>query len=172
MRYLPGRGFSLIETLVVIGVFSIIAIVISQSVSSTLVGSKKSDATATVRGELNYATSYIERHLRSAKSIPPASCTGSGSDTISYIDDSGQNASFSCRVDSSCSPSGVSYVASGADRLTSSQTVCITSCQFKCTQISKQPPTIEISLQGKNKGGSGAEDSVVDVKTSVTLRAY
>lgn len=167
------RGFSLIETLVVIGLFSILAIVVSRSVSTTLTGTRKSDATANVRGELNYAINVIDRHLRSAKSIENCSQTGTASTTIWYNDQDGVRTNFSCTPDAACTASSISNVASSSARLTSTQTICITNCQFVCTQpATNQPPTVDVLIQGVSKGVSGVEDVAVEVKTSITLRAY
>lgn len=171
------KGFSLIETLVVIAVFAVIATIVSQSTTAGLLGSRKSDATSQVREELDHALSVMERHLRTAKSIAPADCstTGVTVDALDFTDQNGTVTNFTCVDLPSCSASTNTYVASGSGslRLTSQENICITSCQFTCRQpVSNLPPTVEIVLEGKSKNSVGAESASIRVQTSVTLRAY
>lgn len=167
-------GFSLIETLVVIAMFAIIAMVVSHSTTTSLVGSRKSDASTKVRENLSIALSVIERQLRSAKEITSA-CTGVSSTSISYIDEYGNPSTFNCNPSSSCSSGTNTYVSSGSAsvRLTSPETICITACSFTCTPSgSNLPPTVTISIEGRSKDTTGVEDTSVRLETGVSLRAY
>lgn len=69
------KGYSVIEILVVIGVFAVLAVVATQSVSLSLRSSKKSDSTMVVRNELDYAAGSIERNLQFAGEIIVPNCT-------------------------------------------------------------------------------------------------
>ncbi|KKQ74848.1 MAG: hypothetical protein US97_C0055G0001, partial [Microgenomates group bacterium GW2011_GWF1_38_5] len=46
------RGYSVVEILVVVGIFAVMAVIATQSVSLSLKSSKKSDSTMLVRNEL------------------------------------------------------------------------------------------------------------------------
>ena len=63
------QGFSLLEILVVIAVFSILAILTTQAVLLTLKGSKKSESLTKVRGSIDYSLAIIERSIRNAEYI-------------------------------------------------------------------------------------------------------
>lgn len=167
------KGFSLIETLVVVALFSVIGIVVSQSTAISLTGSRKADASTLVRENLNNAASVMERHLRSARSV---TCSTTPPETsISYKDENGNDSTFSCNVSPNCNSGTNTYVSSGSAsvRLTSSQEVCITACEFRCNpSTGALPPNIQIYLQGRSKNISGVEDTTIDIRTSVTVRAY
>lgn len=170
------KGFSLIETLVVVGLFALIGIVVSQSTAITLTGSRKADASAKVRENLTQTMGLIERQLRSARSITSA-CNNSSRQSISYTDADGTPASFSCNPNSTCHSSSSTYVSStspvSTNRVTSTDTLCITSCQFICRpNASGTPPSIDVILEGKSKEATGVEDTSIRVQTKINLRAY
>lgn len=171
-----NSGFSLIETLVVVGLFAVIGIVVAQSTAVSLQGSRKADASSKVRENLNQAINVMERQLRSAKAItsPVCSTGGTSSTSINYTDQRGNPGSFTCYPEPNCTSN--SYVASPSAgtplNLTSVETLCITACQFTCTKPVSGPPTIDILLEGKSKEATGVEDTTIIVKTSVNLRAY
>lgn len=66
---LTRKGFSLIEMLIVVGVFSILAVIVTQTLAASLRGSKKSENLGKVRENVEYALNYIERTLRSANKL-------------------------------------------------------------------------------------------------------
>jgi len=167
------RGFSLIETLVVIAMFAIVAAVVSQSTAVSLRGSKKSDASAKTRENLSSAIGVIERRLRGASEITTV-CDGvTPTQSVQLTNQDGVTNTISCNPDTSCTSGSNTYVLLDSDKLTSTDDICITKCDFVCTQPSTNlPPTIEITIQGQSKDATGIEDTSVEVKTSVTLRAY
>src|SRR4030043_751743 len=70
-------GYSIIEILIVIGIFAIFSVVVTQSVILSLRGTKKSGSVVTVKEDLEYAASTIERVLQNATSITdPNPCSG------------------------------------------------------------------------------------------------
>lgn len=172
------KGFSLIETLVVVGLFALVGIIVSQSTATSLTGSRKADASIKVRENLNQALSVMERQIRSAQSIT-STCAAGGttSENISYVDQSGNSAGFSCNPNPNCTTTSTTAVSStsavSTDRITSTDTLCITACQFVCTRVnSNLPPTVDIILEGRSKEATGVEDTAIRVQTSVNLRAY
>src|SRR3990170_3264778 len=64
-----GRGYSIVELLVVVTIFTFLAIIVTQAVVLTLRGSRKGESLISVRENLDYAFAVMERQLRSARSI-------------------------------------------------------------------------------------------------------
>src|SRR3990167_11388670 len=102
------KGFTLIEILVVITIFSVLTILVTQTIIFSLRSTKKSESLNQARQNLDYAAQIVERHIRNADRIE--TCSGSPVTSISYYDAYGIASSFSCVSD---------YVASGSYRLTS-----------------------------------------------------
>ena len=108
------QGFSLLEILVVITVFSMLAILTTQAVILTLKGTKKSESLTKVRANIDYSLAVIERNIRNADSI--VECPNTDQTIISYTDENGSITSFSCANDSDGG-----YIASASGRLTNSE---------------------------------------------------
>lgn len=156
-----NKGMSLLEILVVVSVFAILGIIVTQSVILTLRGSKKSESQVRVRENLNYALSVIERQLRNADSV--TTCPNPDSSRIDYSDSLGNAASFSCIE---------AYVASGSARLTGSE-IEVTACSFTCEAgVSVNPPAVTVSLEAKEASAIGIEGAQVSSSTKVYLRTY
>lgn len=168
------KGFSLIETLVVIAVFAIIATVVARATSVSLLGSRKSDASTKVRENLSLAMAVIERQLRNASEITSA-CVGATSTSIDYVDAFGNTTGFACNPGATCASGTNTYISSGsaAVRLTNPEAVCITDCEFVCSRSGANlPPTVTIAIEGMSKDAAGIEDATVRLETGVSLRAY
>ncbi len=157
------KGMSLLEILVVVTVFAILAILTTRAVLLTLKGSKKSESTAKVRANVDYALAVMERNLRNADFI--TNCT---TGTISYVDEQGDSASFSYIATGSLpDPNGA--IASGSARLTSSE-VDVTSCIFTCSGTPFRSVVIEVEAQDAEVTGS--EGGQISVSTEIHLRTY
>lgn len=162
------NGFSLIEMLVVIGIFAVLGAVSSQALLLSLTSTRKADASTVVRQNLEFAVSVMERHLRGARSLVTTCTAGQTIQTVTYIDSWGYTNSFSCN------PPSQDYIASGSARLTSSQ-LTITSCSFTCTPgTNGAPPSIYIQATGRasSAGFSSTETTPTSVSARVTLRSY
>ncbi len=156
-------GFSLIEMLVVLFVFSILGIVSTQILALSLRGSKKSESIGEVRSNVEYAASTMERLLRNAKSI--TTCNGT---TLEYVDEFGNVGLFECDT-------GIIASGSGAlvSNLTSDRVSITCSGIFACVYPLNLPPSISITLVGEDANlGTGAEGSSVTVMTQLQLRTY
>jgi prepilin-type N-terminal cleavage/methylation domain-containing protein len=167
MKKTNNRGVSLIEIIVVVGIFAILAIISTRAVLLSLMGSKKSTTALMVRENVNYALGVIERQLRNAESVNP--CPNSEPyDVLNYVDSLGQASSFSC-----LNIGGEGYVASGSARLTSDE-VAITACSFVCSLSSSGlPPAVTIDFSAANSQGSSAkESSQITATTKIYLRTY
>lgn len=156
------KGVSLIEILVVVTVFSILAILATRGVLLTLRGARKSDSLGRVRGNVDFSFAVMERHLRNAESVTCVSET-----QVDYVDKNSVSASFSCE---DLSTSG--YVASSSARLTSDQ-VSVTQCSFTCDQGGAGvPPSVMMSVTAEDANADGVETAEVNVSTQIFLRTY
>ena len=161
-----SQGMSLIEILVVITIFAVLGIVVTSSIVLTLQGTKKSESTIRVRENLNYSLAVIERNIRNANSIPV--CSETASDTITYLDPTGNPSSFSCVNTGSAD----SYIASGSSRLTS-DAIKLVNCSFTCTSSeANTPPLVTIELTVQDASASGIQSSEVSASTQIYLRNY
>lgn len=164
-----NKGFSLIEILVVIFVFAILATVAVQSLALTIRGTKKSESVIKSRENVQYAVNVMDRQLRNARSI---SCPVSGtqSNRIDYTDQYGSAAYFQCVTTGTDS-----YIASNSasNRLTSNE-VRITNCAtaFTCSTAVNVPDSIDIVINALDINSVGSEGSAVTVSTKILLRNY
>ncbi len=172
MKNKLNYGFSLIEIMVVITIFAVLGIIVTSSIILTLAGTKKSEALIRVRDNLNYSLAVIERNIRNANSIPVSGCTGIPSDKISYLDENGSVASFSCVQDVSGNYIMASGSSTPASRITSN-TIKVTSCSFTCTPTeSDSPPLVTIDLTVQDASSSGVQSAQVTATTQIQLRNY
>jgi prepilin-type N-terminal cleavage/methylation domain-containing protein len=161
------RGMSLLEVMVVITIFAVLGILVTQSIALTLQGSKKSESIVRARENLDYSLSIIERQIRSAGSITP--CSDSDTTTIGYLDQNGKSGSFSCG--GSIGSNG-SYIASGSAHLTN-DAVRVMSCVFHCYPgVSSNPPYVTIDLTLQEASASGIQSANVSASTQIYLRNY
>ena len=158
-------GFTLLEILVVITIFGLLGILISQAVLLTIGGTKKSEGLIKVRENLDYAMGVIDRQLRNANSIP--TCPNTDTTILSYTDQNGNASSFSCVNVGS----GSGYVASGSATLTDSS-IDISTCSISCTTDQTNPPVVNINIVGSDKNATGAQKATVTISSQVSLRSY
>ena len=165
-------GFSLVEMLVVMMVFSILAIVTTQTMIATLRSSKKSESVLVVKQNIDFAQSTMERLLRNAQQI--SNCLPAGGDTITYTDENGSTGQFRCVTSGSDR-----YIASGSAstvRLTSTDVRVTCGTVFKCPAPPNPnvPPSVIINLEAISTGnfGVGTDVSKVTSTTKILLRTY
>lgn len=156
-------GYSLLEVLVVLVIFSLLAVISSTAILLAIRGARKSDASARVRENLDFTIATIERQVRNATSI-----TNCGPDSVDFEDTDYNPASFSCQNIGQAD----GYVASGSARLTANG-VTVTACSFTCTgEQGSNPPSVSVDLTAKDRNISGAEGATFSVNTRVVLRTY
>lgn len=160
-------GMSLIEILVVVGIFSILGVLTTRSVILSIGGGKKTETLIKVRENVNYAMGVIERQLRNANSI--SDCTNNDTLRIDYLDSNGQAAYFSCN---NIGTNG--FVASGSASIKlTSDTVKVTSCSFECkTGNPGVPSSVKVSLEATDKDAIGITNATVSSTNEVFLRNY
>lgn len=161
------KGFSLLEVLVVLAVFSLLAIVSTTVILLSVRGTKKSDTSSRVRQNVDHAISVIERQIRNATSV--ASCPNADPNVLSYFDQDGNPTSFTCfanPVDG--------YIASGSAKITADE-VIIDYCSITCVPAAggeSSPPYVDISINARDKSTTGAESSAFSAQTQIYLRTY
>ncbi|HUC94564.1 MAG TPA: type II secretion system protein [Candidatus Saccharimonadales bacterium] len=165
---------SLLEVLVVITIFAVLGVLVTQSIALTLQGSKKSESMVRARENLDYSLDIIERQIRNASSVYGDSgyivpCPNSDTSIIYYEDQDGEQSSFSCQ---GTLGSGGSYIASGSAQLTSN-TVKIMSCVFQCYPATgSNSPYVTIDLTVQDASSSGIQSANVSASTQIYLRNY
>jgi prepilin-type N-terminal cleavage/methylation domain-containing protein len=174
------KGFSVIEVLVVVGVFAIIGILATQSTTLSLRSTKKSDSIVLVKQELDNASGNIERLLQTASAvIIGKDCTTDHTATPSV----GFRNSNGFRGDIACIDSPPSDFPSNNDpriasssgetinynqRLTSSK-ILITECSFICFSQNSQT-YVDFSISANAKGIVGAEGASVTTSKKILVR--
>ncbi len=159
------HGFSLVEILVVLSVFAILGIVVSQSLLLILRGARKSDTSSKVRQSLDFAINSMERQIHNATNLTP--CPNTDTTTITVVDQDRQTYSLSC---SSIGPTG--FVASASSRLTSTD-ISVTACSFTCTPATASvPPFIKIDITAQDSQAVGPENTKITDSRTIYLRSY
>ena len=156
-------GLSLIEILVVITIFAILGVLITQSIALTLQGTKKSESLVAIRENLDYSMSIIERQIRNANLLE---CAKSDPYTLYYIDQNGNETTFSFISNQNEG----SYLASGSGRLTSDNTF-VTGSFTQCNDTEK-PGFVEVQLNGSSSRQSGIQNANVTINSTINLRNY
>jgi prepilin-type N-terminal cleavage/methylation domain-containing protein len=158
-------GYSLIELLVVLVVFSVLTIILTQSMASSLRGSRKSENIIEVKQNIDFALSTMERLLRNAQSL---TCTSNV--RLDYIDEHGAAGVFQCS-------GGLNgHIASGSAALRLTNSLVYIDCSagvFQCPlPAAGVPPRVEIVLRGRDVFTPGVESAVVSSPVRVQLRTY
>jgi prepilin-type N-terminal cleavage/methylation domain-containing protein len=167
------QGFSLIEMLVVILVFSTVSVITTQAVASSLRNTRKSDSISKTRENVDFSISTMERLLRNAQNITSL-CDGTATTTLTYNDERNIPGIFSCVTDA-----GVGHIASGSGatppRLTGTDVnIDCTQTSFVCTPAVPPgvPQSVRITVSGSATNATGAEAATVTSSTKILLRIY
>jgi type II secretory pathway pseudopilin PulG len=159
-------GYSIIEILIVIGIFAVFSIVVTQSVILSLRGTKKSGSVVNVKEDLEYAASTIERVLQNTKEITnPNPCTGT-QDHIDFISRDSVQTSFNY---TSGSDSRITQTYSGNTYRLTSGKVDITVCAFTCT-IESGKKIIIFDVTGNARGVTGVEGGTYSTSRRIFLQ--
>lgn len=168
------NGFTLIETLVVITIFAILAVLVTLTISASLQSSKKSEASSRVRSELEYAVGIMERQLRNADLI--VDCNNAATPyLIKYKDRDGVSAQFILINDDEA----IARIASQSGQLMqgpylTSDKIKVTEAAFTCTKDENNPnvpESIDISLSAVSQE-EGITAGRASIDTKVILRNY
>jgi len=164
-----NSGFSLIEMLVVVMIFSVLTILATQSLATSLRGTRKSESVGNVRENIEFAMSIMERSLRSAKDLD---CDSSSSSKLVYKTPSNVEARFECSGVNIASASGASSVL-----LINNSDVEIMGCggatSFVCNKgLGGKPDSVEIRVTAQDVENRGIESAMYTSQTKILLRNY
>lgn len=149
-------GFTLIEAMVSIAVFAILAVVASTLLLGVLRGTLKAAALNQVRSEGAYAVETMAKSIRFASSV--SRCDGSGIQFKPRANDIVETI-YSCT-------GGGGYIASNGARLTSPK-VQVTSCSFECAG---DEVNISLTLQPQKGGAVGLEGAQISIDSTTVTR--
>ncbi|KKS77645.1 MAG: hypothetical protein UV74_C0013G0166 [Candidatus Woesebacteria bacterium GW2011_GWB1_43_14] len=155
------HGYTLIEILVVVSIFAVVAALTTQSLMSSLRSTRKSEAIVDLRENLEFALSRAERSLRNAKSIDVC--------TANQIDFTNPDKSVSSVV---CAPAAIDGTIQFDGEVITSESVSVTNCNFACLFPIGDPPSASLSVTGSYELTEGAEGSSATAETLVQLRTY
>ena len=166
-------GFTLVEMLVVFGVFLIISTIILGILFTVLRGSNKSDSVIMVKQNGEYAMNQMVSSMRYAKSLDSptqAACTNSGINVSSI-----QVTTLDMVKTTISCPATFTYptfIDINGVKLTNTNTVVVETCHFSCTQVNSGNPIIGIyfSLFKVNSNGLPEGGAKIPFESSVALR--
>ena len=172
-----SKGFSLIEMLIVMMIFSILAVLATSSLATSLNGTRKSESLGHVRENIEYAMSIMERSLRAAKDLD---CDASSSTRIVYKTANNIEASFEI-VDCFIPPNDRGNIASASGGISRNlvieddvMVVCgLLNSRFTCNQgISGKPDSVTIRITAEDIEAQGAGAVSYSSETQILLRNY
>lgn len=162
------KGFTLIEVLVMVGVFLAVSVVIIGILFSTLRGGAKTTSLDQVKLNGDFAISLMSKSIRNAKSLTNApGCIGSTPNTVEIVGSDDSAVIFSCEA-TTISQNGSPILNTGQS---GSVELVSGTCNFSCSS-SGVTPTITIKFKLTTPGSASfiESKSTVDFETSVTLR--
>lgn len=161
-RFNQTKGFTLIEIMVVIGVFGIIAAFTTNMFVSILRGSSKSQILAEVKQNGNYALSVMERMIRNARKIEVYDVS-----SITILNPDGGSTVFSCDPGQKIASNSASLI---------SEQVLVGDCpnfiavNEGISGLNPDTVTITFTLQEAGAKTRPEDKARVDFQTTVSLR--
>lgn len=154
-------GFSLFELIIVMGIFTVVAIIATQIVTNSLSGTKKTESITTVKEDITFAMESMEREIRNAKSLD---CSSSNGQILYYDDVDSVTHYFQCT-------NGEIVKDATSNKLTGSNVDidCNISVFTSCTETPSQ--TISITVTGTRADVEGALGAKETVSTKVFVRS-
>lgn len=183
-----SKGYTLVEMLAVIVVFSIIGGIISVIFSSSLRGSNKANITNEVRQNGNYALIQMSRMIAYARSFDGISIDGVSYNADCYVEPVGLNTPSPVpetyhylrvsdfdggQIIFACNGGSESEISSNSASLINDQIVKVDSCHFSCNQPSiAGSPTIKISFTLSQKSDNNFFEAKANIpfETEVSIR--
>lgn len=165
------KGFTLVETLVTLGMLVMILMVVVSSFVSLLTRSRKARLVKTVESNGKYALRVMELMIRNSRDIE-SPCLGAEADLLIIANPDNQSTTFACLDEGLAT----GRLASNTARLTSPE-VRLGDCYFRCSppaQDVEQPKRILIHfVLSQTEAAAGAPDQVeMEFQTLVTTRNY
>ena len=160
-----SKGFTLVETVVVVFLLGLIVAVSGSLFFAILKGASKAEVVKEVKQNGDYAMNFMIRTIRNAQSIQ--SCEAS-SLTIENSDQS--STTFYCLIEDS-----VTKIASGSSALTNKTVTAGSPCSLSFVCQEMDPPAVTISFTLFQKGAVGQrveETAQSNFRQTVQLRTY
>lgn len=169
-------GFSLIEMLIVVSVFGILGVVVTQTMSSSLRSSRKSEALGNIREEIDYVINAMDKVFNRAVGL---NCAESTPERISYINFEGIDSFYDCSTFNGKIASGSAILS--VTRAVTGEDVEILNCgstdaygtYFQCiTGTDGMPDQVRVQIVAKDSKTQGSEAAIYSVNTNILLRNY
>ncbi len=91
-----SRGFTLVEMIVAVFLFSIVMVVAVGALVSIVQANRKAQSVKSVMNNLNFSLESMTRAIRTGTAYDcPGSCQTAGSDSFSFLDKDGRNITYS-----------------------------------------------------------------------------
>ncbi len=174
MMYSPSslRGFTLIEIIVSVGIFSMVMLVVTAAYLAIITLDKEARATNEVVANLSFAVDSIGRNVRTGTSY---SCAGAGNGTcsqLSFLDTDGRTVTYLLRNDGTVGQCTSGVCTSATAVSLTDPNITISSLTFYVRGVGTSDvvqPQVLISIRGTMKA---ANNRVVDftIQTSATQR--
>jgi len=163
-------GFTLIEMMVVVALFSVIALMAVNIFFITLRTGVKAELVKEIKQNGDYAVSTMERMIRNAREIhSDTTCDGSSQSSIKIVNPDYLTTEFSCGSQIA------SQSAVATTYLTSSElTVDLSSCFFTCQRPVSNPETVTISFTLSQTGTPDRPEEIASAtfQTAISLRSH
>lgn len=159
-------GFSIIEMLIVVGVFAVLSVIATQIVSVSLRNTSKSERLAEVREDVDFAFNVMERQIRNAQSLD---CASSGDTSLAYFDQDGNANTLLCNG------GGSGQIELNSSRITGTDTYidCTATPIFICKpSVGTSPASVVISISASDAMGAGTQGAAITTSTTISLRTY
>jgi prepilin-type N-terminal cleavage/methylation domain-containing protein len=170
-----NSGFTLIEILIVIFLFSLITMTGSNLLFSILKTTSKAQIEKEIKQNGNYAISVMEKSIRNARGIDTTGCVANQKQ-LTITNQDGSQTLFRCFDNES-----VAKIASDSSPLTNAnvtvgtpgQLCTSSSLTFEC-QSTSFPPLVKISFTLKQAKANPSVENQASVffQTTVSLRTY
>lgn len=170
MKTNTSKGFSLLELLITIAIFSMIAVMIVGAFSSIMRGRGSVEARSIVNSELRFAFQRIEQDVRNASSVTTPASIGVSSATLVLVVDS-QTITYDVSGGQVRRQVGVST----AENITSSSTVTFAAPMFyrsenTNTVLSKTTVSITATLSASYNGANPERQYSESKRATMSLR--
>jgi prepilin-type N-terminal cleavage/methylation domain-containing protein len=160
-----SKGFSLVELLASIAIFSVIGVIVISILTLTLRGSNKADLTESLRQNGDIVLSKIVRSIRYAKSIDDPICVPSAtSSAITLTTLTDQETTLSCNSDG---------ITLNSLPLIDTKSILVRDCSFVCRQptLTDSPTvTVQFILSSNNTSNFFEQKASIPFQATVMMR--
>lgn len=170
---MKNKGFTLIEMLVAMAIFSILLVSVMNTFTRGFYYQKRILEMQTVEREEAYLMEMVSREIRMATAINVSQAGKNGSSQLTFTDHIPASATYclaNCATSGSCTCSDTGNSFSVGGKMINSADVEITGLKFSTSQsFTDTQPLITVTMQVRSKKDTGV--SAV-LQTSVAMRLY